>query len=140
MFEVVYFSKTGHTRKIASAIAGELGTKAEDVKTKKGLAKNSFVFLGSGAYGGMPGPALIGFVNKNDFKGRKVAVFGTSASDKGTEVEIIEKALKSKGAIIKGKFRCTGSFLFFMRMGHPNKEDIANAKSFADEMKKEVKK
>ena len=35
MFEVVYYSMTGNTKKVAEAIAAELGVKAENVKAKK---------------------------------------------------------------------------------------------------------
>jgi flavodoxin len=35
MFEVVYYSMTGNTKKVAEAIAIELEVKAESVKVKK---------------------------------------------------------------------------------------------------------
>ena len=47
MFEVVYYSMCGNTKKVAEVIAAELGVKAENVKTKQELDKDSFVFLGS---------------------------------------------------------------------------------------------
>jgi flavodoxin len=51
VFEVVYYSLTGNTKKVAEAIASELGVAAEDVKTKDRLAEESVVFLGAGLYG-----------------------------------------------------------------------------------------
>ena len=48
MYEVIYYSMTGNTRKVADAIATELGVAAENVKTKPRLAEDSFVFLGAG--------------------------------------------------------------------------------------------
>ncbi len=86
MFEVIYYSMTGNTKKIAEAIAAELDVSAEDVKTKGGLAKDSFVFLGSGRYFHLPGRGLKKFITRNDFDGRKVALFGTSGEGKGHEV------------------------------------------------------
>ena len=55
MFEVVYYSMCGNTKKVAEAIAAELGVKAESVKVERELDKDSFVFLGSGCYGYKPG-------------------------------------------------------------------------------------
>ncbi|GAF94713.1 unnamed protein product, partial [marine sediment metagenome] len=103
MFEVVYYSITGNTEKVAEAIAAELGVKAENVTGKRGLvAKDSFVFLGSGCYGGNPGGKLQEFIVTNDFKGRQVALFGTSWRGKGNEVKALEELLKTRGALIMG--------------------------------------
>ena len=55
MFEVIYYSMTGNTKKVAEAIAAELDVSAEDVRTKGRLAKDSFLFLGSGRYFPLPG-------------------------------------------------------------------------------------
>ena len=68
MFEVVYYSMCGSTKKVAEAIAVELGVKAESVKAKGGLTKDSFVFLGSGCYAGRPGRKLRKFIARNGLK------------------------------------------------------------------------
>ncbi len=136
MFEVVYYSMTGNTRKVAETIAAGLGVKAESVKEKKELAKDSFVFLGSGCYASKPGGKLRKFIARNDFKGRKMALFGTSGSGEGHEVKAIEELLKAKGALIKGSFCCKGRALFFFNRGHPSNEELAKAREFANEMKK----
>lgn len=134
MFEVIYYSMTGHTKKIAEAIAEELKVAAQDVKRNAEMSKDSLLLLGSGSYGGRPGKELMGFIESNDFKGRKVAIFGTSASPHGEEIQEMEAALKAKGAVIAGKFNCEGRFLFF-NLGHPNAKDLENARRFAQEMK-----
>jgi len=135
MFEVVYYSMTGNTRKVTEAIAAELGVKAESIKEKRELAKDSFVFLGSGCYADKPSGKLRKFIAGNDFKGRKVALFGTSGSGEGHEVKAIEELLKPMGTLIKGSFCCKGkSFLVFDR-GHPSNEELASAREFANEMK-----
>jgi len=69
MFEVVYYSITRNTKKVAEVIAAELGVKAESVKAKRELAKDSFVFLGSGCYADKPGRKLRKFIASNDFQG-----------------------------------------------------------------------
>jgi len=126
----------GSTKKVAEAIAGELGVKAEDVKMKKEPTRDSFLFLGSGCYARKHWRKVQDFIARNDFKGRDVALFGVSANGEGDEVRAMEESLKLKGAIIKGSFYCKGrAFLFFNR-GHPSNEELANARKFAGEMKK----
>ena len=136
MFEVVYYSRSGNTKKVAEAIAVELGVKAEDVKAKEWLIKDSLVFLGSGCYIGKPGKGLQDFIARNDFKGRGVALFGTSAGGGGDEVRVMEELLKWEGALIRGSFYCKGRFFFFFSRGHPSDEELAGAREFAKEMKK----
>ncbi len=136
MFEVVYYSMCGNTKKVAEVIAAELGVKAESVKAKQELAKESFVFLGSGCYANKPGRRLRKFIARNDFKGRQVALFGTSGNGKGNEVKVIEELLKPKGALIRDSFYCQGRSFFLFNRGHPSNEELANAREFANEMKK----
>jgi len=135
MFEVVYYSITGNTKKVAEVIAAELGVTAENIKKKKGLTEGSFVFLGSGCYGGRPGGKLRKFIAGNDFKGRQVALFGTSGDGKGSEVRAMEEMLREAGAVIKGSFYCKGRCFFFFNRKHPSREEMASATDFASKMK-----
>ena len=136
MFEVIYYSMTGNTKKVAEAIAAELDVSAEDVKTKGELAEDSFLLLGSGNYFPLPGRGFKKLVASNDFDGRKVALFGTSGGGKGREVEALEKMVMAKGAKVMGKFHCTGKMFFFINRKHPDKKDLKNAKKFARKLKK----
>ena len=134
MFEVIYYSMTGNTKKLADAIATELDVAAEDVKTKGRLAEDSFVFLGAGLYGPLRGWGLRRFIDRNTFDGRKVVLFGTSGEGKGKEVGALEEAVTAKGAEIAGKFYCKGKFLFFVNPRHPSSEDLEMARAFAREI------
>ena len=136
MFEVIYYSMTGNTKKVAEAIAAELDVSAEDVRTKGELAKDSLVLLGSGCYFPMRGRGFKKFVARNDFDGQKVALFGTSGEGKGREVEALGKMVTAKGAKVIGKFYCKGKFLFFINRKHPTSDDLENARKFARELKK----
>ena len=127
-YQVIYFSKTGHTKKVAEAIASELGVKAEDVNGAK-MNDNALVFLGSGWYVNNPAKIMIKFIEDNNFKSRNVALFGTSGSGEGKEVKKMENILNNKKAYIKGKFFCKGKFLFTNR-GRPNDKDLEGAKKF----------
>jgi len=131
MFEVIYYSLTGNTQKVAEAIATELDVVAENVKTKDRLADESFVFLGAGLYGPLRSGGLKRFIASNNFDGRKVALFGTSGEGKGKEIGALEEAVTAKGAVIAGRFHCRGKFLFFINRKHPTSEDLGNAREFA---------
>ncbi|HTY91396.1 MAG TPA: flavodoxin family protein [Methanocella sp.] len=136
MSQVLVYSRGGNTRKLADAIAGELGVKAADVKAASLDKGNGVLFLGSGCYAGKPGKGMMDFIEANDFKGRMVALFGTSANGHGKQVGIMEEALKQKGAKILGSYESTGQFLMFIRRGHPNDEDVVGAKKFAGDLAK----
>jgi flavodoxin I len=133
---VLVDSRGGNTRKVAAAIAEEMGITPKDVSP--GLTDDaSLLFLGSGTYGGKAGEKLVKFIEGGDFSGRRVALFGTSASLAGGQKMINEMtdALTKKGAIIAGAYHCKGKWLL-INWGHPNNEDLENAKKFARMMKK----
>jgi flavodoxin len=135
MPQVLYYSRGGNTRKVAAAIAGELGVKAADVKDATLAPGTDVIFLGSGCYGGKPGTDLLKFIEANDFRGRQVALFGTSGGGIGNEVKAMAEALKGKGASVRGSYYCKGRFLVFS-MGHPAAAEIDAARKFAREMAK----
>ncbi|MBN1389519.1 MAG: flavodoxin [Candidatus Thermoplasmatota archaeon] len=130
--QVIYFSRGGNTRKVAEAIADELNVTAVDVASAG--AGSGLVFLGSGNYRGMPGKGLMEFIKKNEFRNRKVALFGTSGGGQGRELLKMEEALVGKGAKVLGKFFCRGQFIFFLNHGKPDEEYLDRARKFAREM------
>jgi len=144
MYEVIYFSRGGSTRKLAMTIAEELAVKPQFVRKVDGLAEGADVFLGSGLYFMRPAKLIRDFIRNNDFRGRKVALFGTSASAKGIEIMGMESLLKRRGAVITGKFYTAGNFSlrlpklgtnanrrFGVRKGRPTQEDLEKARRFA---------
>ncbi len=137
MFDVIYYSRGGNTEKVATAIAAELGVPPQNVKNVKELPKDSLIFLGSGCYGGRPASEMLKFIEKNDLKGRRVALFGTSASGEGKEIDVMEKMLRGKECKVLGKFCCTGKFLFSNK-GHPSEEELDKSRYFAQRMKKAI--
>ena len=129
---VIYFSRKGSTKKVADAIASEFSVNSEDVKTAE-LNKDSFIFLGSGCYGGKPGKHITKFIENNDFKYRNIALFGTSGGGEGKETEVMETMLEDKDANVKGKYFCKGRF-WFGNKDKPSNKDIDDAKKFAKNM------
>ena len=130
MFEVVYFSRTGNTKKVAEAIAAELKVTAKDVKTAGVLPQDAFVFIGTGCYGGTLPKEILKFMEKNKFNGRIAALFTTSAFGSDAERGLIEKQITSKGAVITHNFKCFGHLLT-TRKSHPTVEELQKAREFA---------
>jgi flavodoxin len=130
MFEVVYFSRTGNTKKVAEAIASELRVTAKDVKTAGVLPHDAFVFIGTGCYGGTLPKEILKFIEKNKFNGRIVALFTTSAFGSDAERGLIEKQITGKGAVITHNFKCFGHFLT-TKKNHPTPEELQKAREFA---------
>jgi flavodoxin len=127
---VVYFSRTGNTKKVAEAIAEELKVEAKDVKAAGILPKDAFLFLGTGCYGATLPKEIDAFMKKNNFRGRIIALFTTSAFGSVAERNLIEKQLTDKGAIITHNFKCFGHFLT-MKKEHPTLQELEKAKEFA---------
>jgi flavodoxin len=127
-------SRGGNTRKIADAIAEELSVAVGDI-TGPLPDDAKVLFLGSGTYGGAPGIDMMKFVTDNTFTGRKVALFGTSVGSGGAGkmIAAMKDALTRKGATILGSYHCRGK-MFLINRGHPDKNDLDNAKKFAREM------
>ncbi len=134
MHQVIYCSKGGNTKKLAEAIASEFGSRAQDVKAAKLGADTGILFLGSGCYGGKPGPEMLKFIDSNDLNGRGVALFGTAGGGVGKQFDHMENALRIKGAHVRGKYCSKGQAWLVMNRGHPDAQDLDNAKKFARDM------
>ena len=134
MNHVLYYSMTGNTKKMATAIAAELGVGAKSIKTETAVPQDGLLFLGSGSYGDKPGDDMAKFIGSNDFAGRKVALFGTSGKGEGKEVEGMAEALKKKGAAVVGSYLTKGKSFVVVNIGRPNRDDLAGARKFAREM------
>ena len=74
---VLYYSLTGNTKKMATAIAAELGVEARSIKMETAIPQDGLLFPGSGSYGDKPAEDMAKLIAGNDFAGRKVAPFGT---------------------------------------------------------------
>jgi flavodoxin I len=131
MYQVIYFSRGGNTQKIANAIAEELKTQAINVNEASLNKDAEIIFLGSGCYGGKPSPKMIEFIENQNFQNKHMALFGTSGSGTGKELNEMKESLQNKDARILDQYSCKGRTFLIINRGHPNAEDIANAKSFA---------
>jgi len=138
-FLVVYFSRGGKTRKVAEAIAQELGCEAVDVKKETpDVSGVELLIVGSGQYVGKLHKTLQGFLDRLQPSSKsKAAVFATAGGPDPKCIYAMEEALETRGYKVISSFKCRGQFLFFNR-GHPTEDDLKNAKAFASDLKKKI--
>ena len=138
-FLVVYFSRGGKTRKVAEAIAQELGCEAVDVKKETpDVSGVELLTVGSGEYGWLH-KTLQGFLDSlQPSSNKKAAVFATAAGPKPKCIRVIQEALETKGYKVISSFKCRGQLLFFLNRGHPTEDDLKNARAFASDLKKKI--
>lgn len=137
---VVYYTRTGNTKKVAGEIARVLKVEAQDVKDVKAVPDRSMIIVGSGVYKGKAGEEILKFLeDMPSGKCKKAAVFETSRNGK-THVagEQMRWHLEKKGTKIVDRFVCPGQLFYIMKRGHPTKEDLEKARKFAEGLKKKA--
>ena len=128
---LVYFSRTGHSKRIAKAIAEALQITALDVKSQPVLDEVDLLFIVGGIYGGASSPELRAYAEGLSKRSVKKAALITSCLNRIHRQGMIREILTRKGIdVAPDEFVCRGSFLFF-GLGHPSKEEIDAAISFA---------
>lgn len=127
---VIYATKTGHCRKIASAVANAIGTKAMDISTNPEINNIDLLFVVGGIYGGKSAPELLEYVGKLQKEHIKKAVLITSSVSQSAKSEELLCVLTAQGIEVAEEFKCRGAFLF-VGLGHPNNNDIEETVAFA---------
>jgi flavodoxin len=127
---VVYYTKLGHSKKIAQAIANELGVKAQNIRENPEFKNIDKLYVVSGIYGGKSAPELLEFLKTLDRQQIKRAYLLTSSGGKTTRAAEVRSALTELGIpVSEEEFTCQGA-IFLFGIGHPNKADIQNAIHF----------
>lgn len=126
---VRYYSRGGNTKKVAEAIAEELGVEALDITNK--VEDADILFLGASMYAFTIDKNIkefVGGLTKENTK--EIVNFSTSASDTSTHKKV-NKCIKDKDIVMNEEhFSVFGQFLG-MNKGRPNEADLENAKKFA---------
>ena len=129
MYQVLYYSKGGNTKKLADVIAGELGVNASDLSFSSLDRDAKVIFLGSGVYAGKPGEEMARFIETRDFGGRKVVLFSTSWRTGEHAFDGLADTLKRRGAIVQRGYHCKGKAGIF-NLGHPSRDDLEGARKY----------
>ncbi|MDW7657296.1 MAG: flavodoxin domain-containing protein [Bacillota bacterium] len=132
--EVIYLSKTGHSRKIARAIAAEFHNPPGDINGNPRLSDVDLLFIVGGIYGGVSSPKMLEYAGKlKNTYAKRVALVTSCASAKMKQDQV-RTILEQNGIVVMpDEFVCRGSFLFF-HLGHPSKKEVADAVAFAKRM------
>ena len=127
---VIYYTKLGHSKKIAQAIAEELDVRAQDIRNSPQLDDIDRLYIVSGIYGGLSAPELLDYLKTVDPNQIKKAFLRTSSGGKTTPATNVRALLMERGIpVAEEEFTCQGA-IFLFGMGHPNKADIQNAIQF----------
>lgn len=129
--EVRYLSKSGNTKKLADAIAGELGITAKPI-TQAVPANTDILFLGGAVYWGGVDGELKKFIASLGGRAKKVAVFSTAAIVPSAYPQMKNLIKAQRLNVLEHEFHCRGAFSK-IHSGHPNTEDLRLAREFAQE-------
>ncbi len=129
---VIFYSRSGKTRALASGIAQETEAKTEEIRVKKvknrlpgawsmtGAFKKgklppvyhesisteqfSEIFIGGPVWGGTIAPTVLSFIQNKNWQGKKVHIFVTYALFGSKKaLEQTRKALEGRGATVSGE-------------------------------------
>lgn len=126
---LIYATKTNHSKKIAQAVSDVLNVRANNIKDKAVLDETDILFIVGGIYGGESSPELIEYVKALEKEKVKSVALMTSCTSNKQGQSTIKKILEEKGISVLDEFICPGSFLV-LKMGRPNAKDIQAAVQF----------
>ncbi len=133
-YAVRYYTKTGNTKRLAEAIAKELGVEALPI-SEPVSEKVDYLFLGNSYYAFTIDPEVRDFVSSLDKeKIGKIVNFGSAAMLNSTYKKVKAVADKVGIAMDEKEFHCKGEFKG-VHKGRPDENDIAAAVEFAKQYK-----
>ena len=130
---IIYYTRTNNTKKVSEIIASEKGAKLLEVKDKKNrkgllqfliggfdairgkktkisydtvdLSEYDTVYVGTPVWAAKPTPAILQFIEENDFNGINVITFATMGGSGGdSTIKVMNNAIKAKGGKILRSF------------------------------------
>ncbi len=133
-YAVRYYTKTGNTKRLAEAMAKELGVEALPISEPVNETVD-YLFLGNSYYAFNIDPEVKAFVGSLDKeKIGKIVNFGSAALLNSTYKKVKEAADKVGIAMDEKEFHCKGEFKGIHK-GRPNENDIAAAVQFVKKYK-----
>ncbi|MBR1675133.1 MAG: flavodoxin [Eubacterium sp.] len=136
-YAVRYYTKTGNTKRLAEAVAKELGVEAMPISAPI-EEKVDALFLGNSYYAFSIDPEVRSFIASLDKeKVGKIVNFGSAAMLKSTYKKVKAEADKVGIPMIEKEFHCKGEFKG-LHKGRPNDEDIKAAAEFTRKIKEEL--
>ena len=137
IYAVRYYTKTGNTKRLAEAVAKELGVEALPISTPI-VEKVDVLFLGNSYYAFSIDPEVKNFVASLDKeKVGKIVNFGSAAMLNSTYKKVKAEADKVGIPMFEKEFHCKGEFKG-LHKGRPNDEDLKAAVEFTQKIKSEL--
>lgn len=134
---VLYATLTGHSRKIAIAIAKELKVRLYDAATVPNIQRYDLVFIVSGIYDGKSSPELIHYAKSFSPEQAHKVVFITSSMTLSEPLDVKEILIRNEMNVQSRCFTCKGRYKN-TGITHPNRADINSAVSFAKSFVKQL--
>ena len=133
---VRYYTKTGHTKRLAEAIAAAVGAEALPISTPVAEPVD-ILFLGNSYYAFTIDPEVRSFLQTLD-KGKvgRIVNFGSAAMLNSTWKKVKAEADKRGIPMDHREFHCKGEFKG-VHKGRPNDEDLKAAAAFAKRIAEE---
>ena len=129
-FAVRYYTKTGNTRKLATAIADALGVQTLPI-SEPVTEPVDILLLGNSYYAFSIDPEVKAFIRSLDkSKVGRIANFGSAAMLNSTFKKVKAEADKVGIPMVDKEFHCRGEFKGIHK-GRPNAEDLEAAAAFA---------
>ena len=129
-----YYTKTGNTKRLAEAVANELGVEALPIS--EGLNEQAdILFLGNSYYAFTIDPEVRSFIaGLSKDKVGKIVNFGSAALLNSTYKKVKAEAAKVGIPVDEKEFHCKGEFKA-LHKGRPNEDDLKAAREFARQYK-----
>ncbi len=136
-YAVRYYTKTGNTKKLAEAVAKELGVEALPISMPL-QEKADILFLGNSYYAFTIDPEVRDFVKSLDKNMvGKIVNFGSAAMLNSTYKKIKAEADKVGIPMMEKEFHCKGEFKG-LHKGRPNSDDLKDVAEFVRKIKVET--
>ena len=136
-YAVRYYTQTGNTKRLAEAIANELGVEALPLSAPI-TEKVDVLFLGNSYYAFTIAPEVRDFVSGLDKdKVGKIINFGTAAMMNSTYKKVRSVAATKGIPVLDREFHCKGEFKG-MNKGRPNEDDLKAARVFVKSIRTEL--
>lgn len=139
---VIYSTKSGNTEKVALEIAQELSCEAIKITGDTDFSKTSLedfdlVFIGTWVRGGEPSLDTLRFLKQLNLENnnRLFALFMTWAGGGISDVlafNRVKELLEAKNQkLLDDCYKCYGKTFGLARRGHPDAQDLADARKWA---------
>lgn len=126
---VRYYTRSGNTKKLAEAVAAELGVEAQNISAHL-TEKVEVLVLGCSYYAFDIDEAVKQFIIENKDNIGKIVCFGTSAMMKSMKKPVGKVAESLGVAVAEEEFHCRGQF-GMIHKDRPNAADLEEMAVFA---------